>query len=92
MATSESRSSDQRYYANRPAYIHIGTDDRNIRHCLDTKTRTVHLIFPDGGRERILLGDRTVAAWIDHIRDAHGWDLQMSKSKFHALFPDAEVR
>ena len=73
---SKSYSQPQESTDPRDDYIIVGTDTRGVHHCYDTQTETVHLIHPNGSRERKLLGQHSINEYIDAVENTHGWDSQ----------------
>ena len=58
----------------RRAYIPLGIDERECSHVYDTETETVHIIHPDGARERRVIGaGQSVDDWMDAVDDGWGW-------------------
>lgn len=57
----------------RPTYIRVGVDERGAHHLWDRETNTVHIILPDGGRERKLLDAGDIHEYCDAVGDVHGW-------------------
>ena len=58
----------------RPTYIPLGVDERDASHVYDTRTETVHIIHPDGARERRVIGaGQSVDDWMDAVDDGWGW-------------------
>lgn len=62
----------------RPDYIVLGTEAKTgAQHLYDTTTETVHIIHPDGSRERkqLLCGPATtVDDYVEAVADSRGWD------------------
>ena len=43
---------DEKASPVREPYIHVGTDGTDAEHCYDTCTETIHVVQPDGTREK----------------------------------------
>lgn len=57
----------------RPDYFPLGTDADGIHHVRDVHTATVHLVHPDGSRERKIVPDGRLGEYMDAVESARGW-------------------
>jgi hypothetical protein len=62
-------AADESVSANRhqPTYVHLGIDGAGAAHCWHTDSNSVHVIAPDGTREkRVSITDTEFVADVDH--------------------------
>jgi len=65
----QTQPTDESVSANRhrPAYVHLGIDGAGAAHCWHTDSNSVHVIGPDGTREkRVSITDTEFVADVDH--------------------------
>jgi len=85
--TIRSDRSAHQVVAGRPRYQPLGVDDMGYSHVYQAATDTIHVVAPDGTRERYHNdGEGGLGGWMALIEDRRGWE---TRRYGHSAIADA---